>query len=131
MGHTPFEIPYQEMEAPTPFQISFPMSSQTSVQIPFPVPFQIPVKSEDPIVFHVAASFPFERTKSVPWNYNSTTYARDKLIVLEPTITNIAGIGAITQSRRVFASKQQSKGKTHEGSKEKEFESSNKTIPQE
>ncbi|KAI5407261.1 hypothetical protein KIW84_053496 [Lathyrus oleraceus] len=69
-GRTPFEIPYQQVETPTPFQIPFLMSSQTSVQIPVPIPFQIsfqiPVKLEDPIVFHVPSQFPFESTKYVP-----------------------------------------------------------------
>ncbi|XP_050902856.1 uncharacterized protein LOC127115319 [Lathyrus oleraceus] len=129
--HTPFEIPYQQMEASAPFQISFSMYSQTSIQIPVPVPFQIPVKSEDPIVFHVPASFLFESTKFVPWNYNSTTYAGDKPIVLEPVVTNIAGIGGMTRSGRVFAPEQPSKGKTLEGSKKKETKSSKKTIAQE
>ncbi|KAI5395962.1 hypothetical protein KIW84_062237 [Lathyrus oleraceus] len=63
-GHTPFDIPYQQVETPKPFQIPFQMSSKTSVQIlvpiPSQVPFQIPVKSEDPIVFHVPAPFPFK-----------------------------------------------------------------------
>lgn len=62
-GHTPFEIPYRQVETPTPFQ----MPSQTSVQISVPImskiPFQIPVKTEDPIILHVPAPFPIESTK--------------------------------------------------------------------
>lgn len=99
------------MEAPTPFQIPLPISSQTSVQIPVPVPFQIlfqiPVKSENPIVFRVPAPFPFESTKSVPWSYNYTSYVGDKPIILEPPVTSIARIGGMTRSRRVFAPEQQ------------------------
>ncbi|KAI5433302.1 hypothetical protein KIW84_020545 [Lathyrus oleraceus] len=128
-GHTPFDIPYQQVETPAPFQILFPMSSQTSVQIPVPIPFKIPVKSEDHIVFHVPSLFPFENTKSVPWNYNSTIYVGDKPIVLEPGVTNITRIGGMTQSGKVFAPKQQSKRNTPEGSKDKEVESSKKTLP--
>lgn len=111
-GRTPFDIPYQRMGVPAPFQIPVPRSLQTSVQIPTPLPFEIPVKSEDPIVFHVPASFPFESTKYVPWNYNSIAYVGDKTIVLEPVVSNIAGIWGMTWSESVFASEQQSKGKT-------------------
>lgn len=81
------------------------------------------MKSEDPIVFHVPAPFPFESTKYVPWNYDSTSYVGDKPIVLEPVITNIAGIGGMTRSGRVFSPESQMKEKTPESSKEKEVES--------
>lgn len=122
-GHTPFEIPYHKMGAPTPFHILVPMSSQTSTHILVPtlflIPFQILVKSEDPIVFRVPAPFSFKSTKYVLWNYNSTTYVGYKHIVIEPTITNIVGIGGMTWSGRVFAPEQQSKQKTSEVSKGK------------
>lgn len=120
-GHTPFEIPYQQIRVSVPVQISVTMSSQTSIQIPVPIPiqipFHIPAKSEDPIVFHVPALFPFETTKFVPWNYNATIYVGEKHIVLEPASTNIIDIWVMTRSGRVFILKRQQNGKTSESSK--------------
>ncbi|KAI5412109.1 hypothetical protein KIW84_056971 [Lathyrus oleraceus] len=110
------------------------MPSQTPVQIPVPIPSQVPfqifVKTEDHIVFHVPAMFPFESTKHVPWNYNSTTYVGDKPIVLELTVTNIARIRGMTRSGILFYPEPQLKEKMPESSKEKEVESSRKIIPQ-
>lgn len=37
-GHTLFEIPYQQVETPAPFQIPFQVLSQESLQIPVPIP---------------------------------------------------------------------------------------------
>lgn len=95
-GHLTFEIPYQRGEAHTSFWILVPLSFQTPIQIPVPMAFQIPVqmsaKSEDPIVFHVLAPFPYTDTKFIPWNYTATSYVGEKPIVLDPTVTNIAGV---------------------------------------
>lgn len=106
-GYIPFEIPYQRRGAQTSFQIFVPMSSQTLIHIPVPMLFQLPVqiaaKSEDPIIFYVLAPFPYTYTKFVPWNYATTVYVGEKPLVLEPTITNIIGFGAMTQSGRAFA----------------------------
>ncbi|XP_050908914.1 uncharacterized protein LOC127122656 [Lathyrus oleraceus] len=71
-----------------------------------------------------------EKMKECLQQMMSEAYVRDKLIVLEPAITNIAGIGGMTWSGRVFSPEPRSKEKTPESSKDKEVESSRKTIPQ-
>lgn len=67
------------------------------------MPFQIPAKSKYLIVFHVPTMFPYTNTKFVLCNYISTTYVGEKPLVLGPTVTNIAGVGGMTRSGRVFA----------------------------
>ncbi|MCI32158.1 gag-protease polyprotein, partial [Trifolium medium] len=81
------------------------------IEIPYPRRgLQIPAKQMDPIVFHVPAPFPFESTKRIPWNYQSTAYVGDQpLTSVEPNVTNIAGIGGMTRSGRVFAPEQPNK----------------------
>ncbi|MCI18407.1 gag-protease polyprotein [Trifolium medium] len=87
----PFEIPYQRIEA------------------------QIPVKKIDPMVFHVPAPFSFKSTKEVPWNYLPTVSVRGEPIANEkPAIDNIAGIGGMTRSGRIFSPDQPSKNTANE-----------------
>lgn len=59
-----------------------------------------------------------------------------KPLVLEPVITNIAGVGGMTRSGRIFASDKQIKKNTPESSKRKEVLGSRegptkKGVPQE
>jgi hypothetical protein len=116
-GPTPIEIPYENKEV------------------------QIPEKRVDPIVFHVPTPFPFESTKKVPWNYLPIVSVGGKPITnIEPAIVNIAGLGGITRSGRIFFSDQTSKstaGLAVEPVKGKSIEevgvgagSSKKAIPQ-
>lgn len=88
------------------FQILAPVFSQMSIQIPIPMPFQISgqmsVKSEDLIIFHVPTPFPYTDAKYIPYNYTTITYERENPIVLDTTVTNITGVGGMTQSGRVF-----------------------------
>ncbi|GAU44257.1 hypothetical protein TSUD_400030, partial [Trifolium subterraneum] len=82
----PFEIPYQRVEV------------------------QIHVKKADPMVFHVPAPFSFKSTKEVPWNYlPSVSVGGEPITNVEPVIDNIAGIGGMTRSGRIFTSDQPSK----------------------
>jgi hypothetical protein len=116
-GLIPIEIPYQSKEV------------------------QIPVRMVDPMVFHVPAPFPFESTKKVPWNYLPIVSVGGKPITnIELDIVNIAGVGGITRSGRIFSSDQASKNTastTVEPVKGKSIEEvgigvglSKKTIPQ-
>ncbi|MCI75678.1 gag-protease polyprotein, partial [Trifolium medium] len=62
------------------------------------------------MVFHVPAPFSFKNTKEVPWSYLPTVSVGGKPIAnVEPTIDNIAGIGGITRSGRVFSPDQPNK----------------------
>ena len=47
------------------------------------------------LTIEVPSSFPYTNNKMVPWNYNYN-------YVNEPTVTNILGIGGMTQSGRFF-----------------------------
>ncbi|XP_050890888.1 uncharacterized protein LOC127096349 [Lathyrus oleraceus] len=123
-GHIPIEIPYQRREIQTPVWIPFPISFQISFHTPLQRLIQIPMSSTYPIVFHIPAPFLFESTKSVPQNYNATTYVREKPLVLEPAITNIAGIRGMTRRGRLFAPEQPPKRRIPESSKGKESISS-------
>jgi hypothetical protein len=83
---TPFEIPYQRVE------------------------IQIPVGKIDPMIFRAPAPFYFKSTKEVPWNYLPTVSVGEEPITgIEPTIDNIAGIGGMTRSGRIFSSDQAGK----------------------
>lgn len=93
-------------------------------------------KSEDHIVFHVSALFLYTNTKLVPKNYTATTYMGDNPLMLDPTITNIVGVGGMTRSGRVFAHKQPLKKKIPKNSIGKEALGSRegpskKGVPQE
>jgi hypothetical protein len=83
---TLFEIPYQRVE------------------------IQIPVGKIDPMIFCAPAPFYFKSTKEVPWNYLPTVSVGEEPITgIEPTIDNIAGIGGMTRSGRIFSSDQAGK----------------------
>ncbi|GAU28982.1 hypothetical protein TSUD_391830 [Trifolium subterraneum] len=85
-GPGPFEIPYQRVEV------------------------QIPVKKVDPMVFHVPAPFSFKSTKEVPWNYLPiVSIGGEPIANVEPVVDNIARIGGMTRSGRIFTSDQPSK----------------------
>ncbi|XP_050919291.1 uncharacterized protein LOC127136815 [Lathyrus oleraceus] len=63
-------------------------------------------KRIQPIHFRVPSLFPYQNTKAVPWNYETTTYLGGKEIRIPDTeIVNIAGAGGMTRSGRVFAPK--------------------------
>ncbi|XP_050919835.1 uncharacterized protein LOC127137414 [Lathyrus oleraceus] len=65
-----------------------------------------PPKRIQPIHFRVPTLFPYQNTKAVPWNYETTTYLGGKEICIPDTeIVNIAGAGGMTRSGRVFAPK--------------------------
>ncbi|XP_050889228.1 uncharacterized protein LOC127094438 [Lathyrus oleraceus] len=76
---------------------------------PFVVPYHKnvdlePVKKIEPMVIYVPASFSFDSTKAVPWNYEPVVYVGNKPVILkEPNVTNIARASGVTQSGRVFA----------------------------
>lgn len=70
---------------------------------PLEIPYLKRGAQEYPLVICFPTPFPFDNTKAVPWNYDATTYVGDKPLVLEPNVTNIAGIGDMTQSGWVFA----------------------------
>lgn len=60
-------------------------------------------KKIEPMVIHVLASFSFNSTKAVSWNYNATVYVGNKPMILkEPDVINIAGSSSITHNGRVF-----------------------------
>lgn len=89
------------------------------------------------MVIYFIESFHFESTKAVPWNYGATTYIGHKPLMLEPNVTNTAGIGGIKQSSRVLALEKPQR-KTFETSKGSEISSPNsesgpskKTVPKE
>ncbi|XP_050893526.1 uncharacterized protein LOC127100414 [Lathyrus oleraceus] len=65
---------------------------------------EAPPKRIQPIHFRVPTPFPYQNTKAVPWNYETTTYLVGKEIRIPDTkIINIARTGGMTQSGRVFA----------------------------
>ncbi|CAK8535369.1 unnamed protein product [Lathyrus sativus] len=104
---------------------------------PLEIPYLKQDAQESPLVICFPTPFPFDSTKAVPWNYGATGYVGDNPLVLEHNVTNIAGIGGVTRSGRVFAP-EQTQRKVPEKSKGKEVSSSisdngpsNKTIPQE
>ncbi|CAJ2662326.1 unnamed protein product [Trifolium pratense] len=79
-GLEPLEIPYQRTKV------------------------QISIKKIDTVVFHVPAPFSFKSTKEVPWNYLPTvSIGGEPIIIVEPVIDNIVGIGGMTRSGRVFS----------------------------
>ncbi|XP_050919868.1 uncharacterized protein LOC127137454 [Lathyrus oleraceus] len=58
---------------------------------------EAPSKRIQPIHFRVPSLFPYQNTKAVPWNYETTTYLRGKEICIPDTeIVNIAGAGGMT-----------------------------------
>lgn len=60
-------------------------------------------KKIESMVVHVPTLFPFDITKVVPLNQNTTVYVGNKPIVLkELNVTNIDGSSSITRSGRVF-----------------------------
>ncbi|WJX67858.1 hypothetical protein P8452_52291 [Trifolium repens] len=115
---TPFEIPYQRVKV------------------------EIPLKKIDPMIFHIPAPFSFKSTKEVPWNYLPSVYVGEKSIsTVEPIVDNIAGIGGMTRSGRIFSHDPPNKSTANElvGSTKRkaaeEFEmevgQSKKMVPQE
>jgi hypothetical protein len=115
---TPFEIPYQRVKV------------------------EIPVKKIDPMIFHIPAPFSFKSTKEVPWNYLPNVSVGEKSIsTVEPIVDNIAGIGGMTRSGRIFSLDPPNKSTANElvGSTKRkaaeEFEmevgQSKKMVPQE
>ncbi|XP_050889365.1 uncharacterized protein LOC127094590 [Lathyrus oleraceus] len=67
---------------------------------------EAPPKRIQPIHFCVPSLFPYQNTKAVPWNYETTTYLGGKEIRIPDTeIVNIAGAGDMTRSSRVFSPK--------------------------
>ncbi|XP_050909151.1 uncharacterized protein LOC127122922 [Lathyrus oleraceus] len=65
-----------------------------------------PPKRIHPIHFRVPTLFPYQNTKEVPWNYDTTTYLGGKEICIPDTeIVNIVGAGGMTRSGHVFAPK--------------------------
>lgn len=67
---------------------------------------EAPPKRIQPIHLSVPTLFPYQNTKAVPWNYETTTYVGGKEICIPDTeIVNIAGTGGMTRSGRVFAPK--------------------------
>ena len=97
--------------------------------MPFQIQVQMSAKLEDPIVFHVPGPFPYTYNNYIPWNYTAITYVGKKPLVLEPTITNIAGVGGMTQSGRIFAPEQPLKKNTLKSLKGKEFVEFGKDLP--
>lgn len=91
--------------------------------IPTPEPLEIPYTLKEaqvsPLVICVPTPFPFESTKVVPWNYNTTTYVGNKPMVLESDVTSIAGVRGMTRSGRVFAPEQPQEKSVVEPSKGK------------
>lgn len=69
---------------------------------PLKIPYAIQDAQVFPLVIYVAAPFPFENTKAVPWNYNAITYVGDKALVLKLNVTNITDIKGMTCSGRMF-----------------------------
>lgn len=61
-----------------------------------------------PLVIIVPSLFHFERTKDVPWNYNSVVYIhghkKEEPNVPNESAVNIAGTGGMTRSGRIFSS---------------------------
>ncbi|XP_050877159.1 uncharacterized protein LOC127080911 [Lathyrus oleraceus] len=56
---------------------------------------EAPPKRIQPIHFHVPTPFPYQNTKAVPWNYETTTYLGGKEIrILDIKIVNIDGLEA-------------------------------------
>ena len=67
---------------------------------------EAPPKRIQPIHFHVPTPFPYQNTKAVPWNYETTAYLGGKEISFPNTkIVNIAGARGMTRSGRVFTPK--------------------------
>ncbi|XP_050878763.1 uncharacterized protein LOC127082571 [Lathyrus oleraceus] len=67
---------------------------------------EAPPRRIQPVHFRVPTPFPYQNTKAVPWNYETTTYLGGKEIRIPDTeIVNIAGAGGMTRSGRVFAPK--------------------------
>ncbi|RDX94267.1 hypothetical protein CR513_23363, partial [Mucuna pruriens] len=76
-----------------------------------------------PLELQVSVPFPYKNSKAVPWRYAVKVKAKTS------SITNIAGIGGITKSRRIYApeilrkgnpvTKKQAEASTDSGNKEK------------
>ncbi|XP_050920283.1 uncharacterized protein LOC127137919 [Lathyrus oleraceus] len=67
---------------------------------------EAPPKRIQPIHFRVPSLFPYQNTKAVHWNYETTAYLGGKEICIPDTeIFNIAEVGGMTRSGRVFAPK--------------------------
>ncbi|XP_050895136.1 uncharacterized protein LOC127101729 [Lathyrus oleraceus] len=62
---------------------------------------EAPPKRIQPIHFHVPTPFPYQNTKAMPWNYETTAYMGGEEIRIPDTeIVNIAGSGGMTRSGR-------------------------------
>ncbi|XP_050914130.1 uncharacterized protein LOC127128803 [Lathyrus oleraceus] len=65
---------------------------------------EAPPKRIKPIHFRVLTPFPYQNTKAVPWNYETTTYLGGKEICIPDTkIVNIVGTGGMNRSGRAGA----------------------------
>lgn len=74
-------------------QISHVKDNKSIVTLePLEIPYTIKDAQVSALVIYVPPSFPFESTKAVPRNYDTTTYVGDKPLMLEPNVTNIVGI---------------------------------------
>lgn len=65
---------------------------------------QIPIT---PLVIQVPVMFPFESGQAIPWRYEPKVYRKGQenqpLIINEPDVTTIAGLGGMTLSGWVFS----------------------------
>lgn len=119
-------------------QISHTKNEESIITLePIEIPYLKQGDQESPLVIHFPIPFTYDSTKVIPWNYGATTYIGDKSLVLEPNVTNIADIGGMTRSGRVFSPKQSQKN-IPDTSKVKNVLSSNaeskpskKIVPQE
>ncbi|XP_050875207.1 uncharacterized protein LOC127078828 [Lathyrus oleraceus] len=69
------------------------------VKTPIKKKVEAPPKRTQPIHFRVPTLFPYQDTKAVPWNYETTMYLGGKEICIPDTeIVNIAGTGGMTRS---------------------------------
>ncbi|XP_050876611.1 uncharacterized protein LOC127080324 [Lathyrus oleraceus] len=67
---------------------------------------EAPPRRIQPIHFRIPTPSPYQNTKAVPWNYETTTYLGGKEICIPDTkIVDITGTGGMTRSGRVFAPK--------------------------
>ncbi|KAJ1419406.1 hypothetical protein SESBI_15157 [Sesbania bispinosa] len=59
-----------------------------------------------PITIQVPTSFPYKDNKAVPWRYDVEVLVGDRQVgetnVDTPNVTNIAGVGGMTRSGRIY-----------------------------
>ncbi|KAJ1430510.1 hypothetical protein SESBI_07649 [Sesbania bispinosa] len=77
-----------------------------------------------PITIQVPTSFPYKDNKAVPWRYDVEVLVGDRQVgetnVDTPNVTNIAGVGGMTRSGRIYTPDEFRTTQSSEVTKEKE-----------